>query len=235
MQPKTGSGDEKATRQCWECHKRRLVCDYTLPHCKKCQKAGKECPGYDEQKPLQWVEPGKVTSKRRKKDSPSKVYVVACTAQKETSSEMPQDRTSSPPALPVGKVVREKSEFKFNPKAWDLPDEEVWWGYPSSTAEERRFGVEMIKSTKIIEQIGKMSRLASRKRIERVVRYGLHEEASEIMQTEKNSLKKLENMLYHMHMHNLPVYDYLTNDTSDVVQAVNFCMQVPADCGPYQH
>ncbi|PSN72315.1 hypothetical protein BS50DRAFT_569829 [Corynespora cassiicola Philippines] len=63
---------EKAKRQCWECLKRRLVCDHTLPHCKKCQKAGKECPGYDEQKPLQWVTPGKVTSRRRHKPSTAK-------------------------------------------------------------------------------------------------------------------------------------------------------------------
>jgi hypothetical protein len=34
----TESGEDKATRQCWECLKRRLVCDHTLPHCKKCQK-----------------------------------------------------------------------------------------------------------------------------------------------------------------------------------------------------
>lgn len=54
-------------RQCWECLRRRLVCDFTLPSCKKCQKAGKTCPGYDPQKPLQWLAPGKVTSRRRNK------------------------------------------------------------------------------------------------------------------------------------------------------------------------
>ncbi|EUC28976.1 hypothetical protein J3E72DRAFT_370895 [Bipolaris maydis] len=70
------SGEKKATRQCWECLKRRLVCDHTLPHCKKCVKAGKECPGYDQQKPLQWVEHGKVTSRRRKRDGLPKVYTI---------------------------------------------------------------------------------------------------------------------------------------------------------------
>jgi hypothetical protein len=42
------------------------VCDFTLPSCKKCEKAGKDCPGYNPQKPLHWVAPGKVTSRRRK-------------------------------------------------------------------------------------------------------------------------------------------------------------------------
>jgi hypothetical protein len=55
-------------RQCWECLRRRLVCDFAVPSCKKCQKGGKDCPGYDPQKPLQWLAPGKVTSRRRKKD-----------------------------------------------------------------------------------------------------------------------------------------------------------------------
>lgn len=62
----------KATQQCWGCHKRRLVCDLTLPNCNKCVKAGFECPGYDERKPLQWLEPGKVLAKSRKKDDARK-------------------------------------------------------------------------------------------------------------------------------------------------------------------
>ncbi|KAF2014582.1 hypothetical protein BU24DRAFT_451583 [Aaosphaeria arxii CBS 175.79] len=54
-------------RQCWACFKRRIVCDFGLPACKKCQNAGMECPGYDEKKPLKWLEPGRVTSKTRTK------------------------------------------------------------------------------------------------------------------------------------------------------------------------
>ncbi|KAF2729586.1 hypothetical protein EJ04DRAFT_502111 [Polyplosphaeria fusca] len=58
-------------RQCWECLRRRLVCDFGRPGCKKCCNAGKECPGYDEKKPLKWLDPGRVTSKTRtKKKSP---------------------------------------------------------------------------------------------------------------------------------------------------------------------
>lgn len=40
-------------KQCWECMKRRLVCDFTRPSCKKCSKRGIECPGYG-RKPLKW-------------------------------------------------------------------------------------------------------------------------------------------------------------------------------------
>ena len=51
--------------QCWACHKGRLVCDGTLPACKKCAKRGTICPGYAPVKPLTWVEPGVARSKRK--------------------------------------------------------------------------------------------------------------------------------------------------------------------------
>ncbi|KAF2741253.1 hypothetical protein EJ04DRAFT_547643 [Polyplosphaeria fusca] len=54
-------------RHCWTCIKRRTVCDFTRPKCKKCQKAGVECAGYSEKKPLEWLEPGRVSSRQRTK------------------------------------------------------------------------------------------------------------------------------------------------------------------------
>jgi hypothetical protein len=48
------------------------VCDYTHPGCKKCAKAGVDCPGYDEKKPLKWLTPGKVSSKRSSKTTQKK-------------------------------------------------------------------------------------------------------------------------------------------------------------------
>lgn len=41
------------TKQCWECLKRRLVCDFSGPSCRKCRKRGVDCPGYGP-KPLVW-------------------------------------------------------------------------------------------------------------------------------------------------------------------------------------
>ena len=48
-------------KQCWECQKRRLVCDSTRPKCSKCKKRGVDCSGYSG-KPLVWVPTGKITS-----------------------------------------------------------------------------------------------------------------------------------------------------------------------------
>lgn len=51
-----------ATGQCWECLKRRLVCDLTRPKCRKCHENGTECSGYGK-KPLKWMQPGQTRSK----------------------------------------------------------------------------------------------------------------------------------------------------------------------------
>ncbi|UNI17046.1 hypothetical protein JDV02_003424 [Purpureocillium takamizusanense] len=51
-------------KSCWECLKRRLVCDFTRPRCTKCSARGVSCPGYDH-KPLKWIVPGQTRSKRR--------------------------------------------------------------------------------------------------------------------------------------------------------------------------
>lgn len=51
-------------KQCWECLKRRLVCDFSRPRCKKCGARGVSCPGYDH-KPLRWMAPGQTRSKQR--------------------------------------------------------------------------------------------------------------------------------------------------------------------------
>jgi hypothetical protein len=47
---------------CWECSKRRLVCDLGTPKCRKCRVRGVDCPGY-QHKPLQWMRPGQTRSK----------------------------------------------------------------------------------------------------------------------------------------------------------------------------
>ncbi|KAF6840568.1 hypothetical protein CMUS01_03869 [Colletotrichum musicola] len=56
--------------RCWECQRRRLVCDAVRPVCNKCRAAHIVCPGYDDKKPLTWLAPGKVTCRqpRRKSD-----------------------------------------------------------------------------------------------------------------------------------------------------------------------
>lgn len=61
------SPESPERRRCWECLRRRLVCDAIKPVCNKCRTAGIVCPGYDDKKPLTWLAPGKVTCRTRRK------------------------------------------------------------------------------------------------------------------------------------------------------------------------
>lgn len=49
-------------KSCWECLKKRRVCDSAQPACRKCRARGIDCPGYDH-KPLKWLQPGQTRSK----------------------------------------------------------------------------------------------------------------------------------------------------------------------------
>ncbi|KAI8721232.1 Zn(2)-C6 fungal-type domain-containing protein [Fusarium sp. LHS14.1] len=53
-------------KACWECHKRRLICNFASPACQKCDARGVACPGYGEKKPLKWLQPGQTRSKGKR-------------------------------------------------------------------------------------------------------------------------------------------------------------------------
>lgn len=65
--------DNDDRRHCWECRRRCLVCDSTKPSCKRCSTSGTTCPGYSRVKParIRWVEPGRVTSRARRRPKKS--------------------------------------------------------------------------------------------------------------------------------------------------------------------
>ncbi|KAI1120599.1 hypothetical protein F5Y10DRAFT_289518 [Nemania abortiva] len=64
----TGQGETTPPRRhCWECLRRRLVCDSARPVCNRCRASGIVCPGYGEQQPLRWVQPGRVTARNRRR------------------------------------------------------------------------------------------------------------------------------------------------------------------------
>ncbi|KAI9150431.1 Phomenoic acid biosynthesis cluster-specific transcriptional regulator [Paramyrothecium foliicola] len=68
MPPASAAAGGDAPRQCWECLRRRWVCDAARPVCNKCRAAGIVCPGYNDRKPLTWLAPGRVTSRARRQN-----------------------------------------------------------------------------------------------------------------------------------------------------------------------
>ncbi|KAI0554705.1 hypothetical protein F4679DRAFT_233811 [Xylaria curta] len=65
--PTTPATSQAERRHCWECLRRRLVCDSVRPICNRCRNNGIVCPGYGEQQPLRWVKPGRVTARNRRR------------------------------------------------------------------------------------------------------------------------------------------------------------------------
>ena len=247
---RTGSGERKATRQCWECLKRRLVCDRTLPHCKKCTKTRNSCPGYDEQRPLQWIEPGKVTSRRSRKDNPPKVYTIQSKSKEATApaannstavSFEDSDKTDLPVTIAEDIVVTLEQPITDEPDAMQeavdlykcqlvfalLKEENaVWWDGLSDDEQTEHI---MLMATRYASGSAVATRIAKiggRKNLKSIVERGQHWEAAKILQSEQEPLEKMRHLLRNMEMQNLPSYEYLSNETCEVVQAVAYCEYV---------
>jgi hypothetical protein len=79
---------------CWECRRRRLVCDGTQPVCTKCRTAGIVCPGFADKQPLKWLAPGQVMSRARRKKGPRKANSKRPTMATPASTDSIEDSTS---------------------------------------------------------------------------------------------------------------------------------------------
>jgi hypothetical protein len=245
------NGEEKATRQCWECLKRRLVCDHSIPHCKKCQKAGKECPGYDKQKPLQWVQPGKVTSRRGKKDSPPKLYVVPTREAPEVDRQDPKQTksfciTSAPgsdltdislvASLPENEISIDRTQNQtffdyihsqrfFTCSRSTREDE---WGYLAEDFEEKASRELAHYNADMADKIYSLFTIGNRHDIEDVLAKGSQDDAARMVGGEQNPLERLDRLLRFLKMQDVPNYTHLRCDTNEIVQSVKYCMLVPS-------
>jgi hypothetical protein len=246
----TKNGEKKAIRQCWECLKRRLVCDYSLPGCKKCRKAGRECPGYDEQKPLQWVQPGRVTFRKRRRDEPPTVYTIQEKARSETvdgangadavkssglsepSESVDSSSTAFDDSVLATNVVLEDEvisqeyiDYYMSLSPWML-DNEAWWSNVPEDQREHMMRDVAVRQASVTNQVSRALRAGGRRKIEAIVKHGAHHEAARLLRSELDPLKKLGKLLGLMHAYDLPIYDYLSNETSDVVQSVKYCASI---------
>ncbi|CAI6308939.1 unnamed protein product [Periconia digitata] len=183
----------KASRQCWECVKRRLVCDFTLPHCRKCISKGRECPGYGEQRPVQWVAVGKVTSRRRRKESPS-------TAQ-------------------LNHQIRSQSCLQADPAAdGDASSHAEQSEYISKLADEFDNVVFKYRLDGNVQEVfSKTNRRAVEKAIEGCKRV----KPTSTPYGTKGPLERLTLALQIMNLDSVPAYE-LRSETSEVVQSVEY-------------
>ncbi|KAK2043137.1 hypothetical protein LZ31DRAFT_524889 [Colletotrichum somersetense] len=103
--PPSSSSEAPERHRCWECLRRRLVCDATKPICNKCRVAGIVCPGYDDKKPLTWLAPGRVTCRTRRKPR---------NAEKESDTGKPIRPKQKTLAKGMGRVLSEEEKVMLN-------------------------------------------------------------------------------------------------------------------------
>lgn len=193
----------KATRQCWDCLKRRLVCDFTLPQCKKCLKNGRQCSGYDEKKPLQWVEPGSVLSRKRRKGPRTQVL----------SAEAPRPSLSKDArVVELGEGVERSDDGNAN----------------DTTLTRLAYGT--VKQDTIDPiTLGSVLELADRFTIKLIIAEKRKDDAHKILSkasSPERALKALEHLISVLERENIPAYN-LRTDASDAVQAVQYRAKPP--------
>ncbi|KAI4612842.1 hypothetical protein J4E80_006897 [Alternaria sp. BMP 0032] len=239
-------GDSVAARQCWECFKRRLVCDRTLPQCKKCTKAGKECPGYNDQKPLQWVEPGHVTIRPKKKKEcrpptsairavNSEIHAPVIPHQPVAGTGVSRDASLPEPLGQGGCPWPVFEELQLTPEEINLSksqlasllvreDKPEWW---RNSGIEKQVDPTELPAAEAGAGCGVGERImciGNKDQIKEVVERGQHWEAALLLQSNQSPLAKIQRLLQIMEMNRLPPYDFLSDETHDVVQAINYCM-----------
>lgn len=90
------SADDAARPHCWECRRRRLVCDGKQPICNRCWTARIVCPGYADKKPLTWLAPGQVVSRARKRKGRRKPESYTSRPENEKPSEVTTEMAKYP-------------------------------------------------------------------------------------------------------------------------------------------
>lgn len=201
------------------------------------------------------MEPGKVTSRRRKKDALPKVYairprdpepiapiiaslpvfpsedssnsdsteIIAQDAGPGLEQEMPEDHRHL--IVEDSQGTAEAVElYKNQLAAMLVHDEKAAWWHSMTTAEQNQHITDLAVEAAAGVEVGQtILRMGSQKNIKAVVERGQAWEAAMLLQSDKDPLEKLRRLLWVMETNQLPSYEYLSNETSEVVQAVNYC------------
>lgn len=173
-----------------------------MPHCKKCAKRGRDCPGYDAQKPLQWVEPGKITSRKRTKPSKRSELIIPIMQSRPNQIKSSSSNTSA--------SIYSSGSGDTNDVEW-YEQEQLRLIYQKAFA-----GVQHV------DEVDRILVLENKERIMDVLERGAEDEAARMLKIEQNPLKGLERILQYMRLENLPNYNLLS-ETSEVVQAIQYC------------
>ncbi|KAI5374515.1 hypothetical protein J4E82_006749 [Alternaria postmessia] len=78
------------------------------------------------------------------------------------------------------------------------------------------------KMTASAREAGRIFQIGGRAKIEEIVESGSHEEAAKLLRSDRNPLQRLKRLLEVLQLQDVPTYRDLTDETSEVVQAVQY-------------
>ena len=82
------------------------------------------------------------------------------------------------------------------------------------------------------KEAARIFQIWGRARIEAVVEKGSYGEAAEILRSNRDPLRRLKRLLWVLQLQDVPTYDFLESDTSEVVQAVQYCKSIGFETYP---
>ncbi|KAL5117027.1 hypothetical protein ACEQ8H_005113 [Pleosporales sp. CAS-2024a] len=103
-----------------------------------------------------------------------------------------------------------------------VKDKEEEWG---ALAEQQMKNVEkelMLMDAASDSIVNTIFKIGGRAKLEKIVRRGLHDEASRIVSSDGQPMERLERILRVITKFDIPDYSYLRNETNEVVQAINY-------------
>lgn len=104
-----------------------------------------------------------------------------------------------------------------------LAQNQAEWDHQSKHGMEKMLKDLVEKQAKSADDTKNLFKVGGKAKIEEVVAKKQHEEAARMLRYEREPLKKLERLLWMMRKMDLPSYEYLSDQTSEVVQAVHYC------------
>jgi hypothetical protein len=103
-------------------------------------------------------------------------------------------------------------------------ENEVWWNGLTDDERERHIRLMATEQAAGIDVADRFLKIGNKNKLKDVVRRGQYSEAALILRTERNPLERLQRLLRVMELQDLPSYDHLSNDSCEVIQAVDYCM-----------
>lgn len=110
------------SRACKLCRARRIKCDETKPHCLKCKKSKRQCPGYRDPFEINLRDETQATIRKAKAAAAAQKRASRHDDQDVSSDESPTKSTHSPSA----NIIRRRSSTQTSDASWDTTSKSTW-------------------------------------------------------------------------------------------------------------